>query len=141
MAIKLLILFVLGVAELWAAAPAGVAMGLHPVLTCAVAALGAICGGVVVTLLGERLRRRIIGKHREQKVKKKSGLVFRVWQKYGVPGWGLLAPLLVGSPLGAALGLALGAPARRLLTWMVLGSILWSVVFTLVSFFGWHLLR
>jgi hypothetical protein len=140
MIFKLLILFVLGVAELWAAAPAGVAMGLPPALTCAVAALGAVCGGVVVILLGERVRRWILGRRREQNVEKKSGLAFRIWQRYGVIGWGLLAPLLVGSPLGAALGLALGAPARRLMAWLAAGSIIWSVVFSLVFHLGWSLL-
>ncbi len=139
MALKLLLLFALGVAELWAAAPAGVAMGFHPALTCAVAALGAVAGGVVVTLLGEKVRGWILGRRRQENVEKKSGLASRVWLRYGVIGWGLLAPLLVGSPLGAALGLAFGAPARRLMAWLAAGSLLWAVAFTLVSHFGWRL--
>jgi hypothetical protein len=51
-ALKLLTLFALGVAELWAAAPAGVVMRLDPVLVCLVAAAGAVGGGTVVILLG-----------------------------------------------------------------------------------------
>jgi membrane protein YqaA with SNARE-associated domain len=137
---KLLTIFALGVAELWAAAPAGVVMRLQPLLVCLVAATGAISGGTVVLLLGERVRVWIKKRRRFENVAKQQGLVYRVWQRYGVIGWGLLSPLLVGSPLGAALGLVLGAPARPLLIWLSVGSVLWSAVFSAISALGWHLL-
>jgi len=137
---KLLTIFALGVAELWAAAPAGALMGFHPLLVCVVAALGAVSGGTVVVLLGERVKAWLQKRRRDEKMEKKGGLLYRVWLRYGVIGWGLLAPLLVGSPLGAAFGLALGAHPRRLLAWLAAGSILWSVVFSLVSALGWRLL-
>lgn len=137
---KLLTIFALGVAELWAAAPAGVVMRLDPVMVCLVAALGAVSGGTVVILLGERVKAWLERKRKREKLEKRRGLLFRVWQRYGVIGWGLLAPLLVGSPLGAAFGLVLGAPPRRLLIWLSVGSLLWSAVFSAVSALGWHLL-
>jgi membrane protein YqaA with SNARE-associated domain len=136
---KLLTLFVLGVAELWAAAPAGVAMRLHPLLVFLVAAAGAVSGGTVVILLGERMKAWLERKQKREKLAEKRGLLYRVWLRYGVVGWGLLAPLLVGSPLGAAFGLALGAPVRRLLVWLAIGSVLWSAVFSAVSALGWSL--
>ncbi len=138
--IKLLTVFALGVAELWAAAPAGVLMGLDPVLVCAVAALGAVAGGTVVVLLGERVKAWLQRRRQGEKLENKRGLLYRVWLRYGVAGWGLLAPLLVGSPLGAAFGLALGAPPRRLLVWLAVGSVLWSVVFSALSALGLQLL-
>ena len=137
---KLLTVFALGVAELWAAAPAGVLMRLDPVLVCAVAALGAVAGGTVVVLLGERVKAWLQRKRKREKLEKKRGLLYRVWLRYGVIGWGLLAPLLVGSPLGAAFGLVLGAPVRRLLVWLAVGSVLWSVVFSALSALGLKLL-
>ena len=140
MAWKLLVLFALGVAELWAAAPAGVAMGLHPLLVCLVAAAGAVSGGTVVILLGERVKAWLRKRKKRERLEEKRGLLFRIWQRYGVIGWGLLAPLLVGSPLGAAFGLVLGAPPRRLLPWLAAGSVLWSVVFSLFAALGKSLL-
>ena len=137
---KLITIFVLGVAELWAAAPAGALMGLHPLLVCAVAAAGAVSGGTVVVLLGERVKAWLQKRRRVEKMEKKGGLLYRVWLRYGVIGWGLLAPLLVGSPLGAAFGLALGASPRRLLVWLAVGSILWSAIFSIVSALGLKLL-
>ena len=136
MLLKLLTIFALGVAELWAAAPAGAVMGLDPLLVCLVAAAGAVGGGTVVLLLGERVKAWLVRKRKREKLEERRGLLFRVWLRYGVIGWGLLAPLLVGSPLGAAFGLVLGAPPRRLLPWLAAGSLLWSVVFSSLTFLG-----
>ncbi len=137
---KLLTIFALGVAELWAAAPGGALMRLDPWLVCVVAALGAVAGGTVVILLGERVKAWLARRRQGEKMENKQGLLFRVWLRYGVVGWGFLAPLLVGSPLGAALGLVLGAPPRRLLPWLAAGSVLWSVVFSVLTALGWRLL-
>jgi len=136
---KLLTIFALGVAELWAAAPAGVLMRLHPLLVCLVAAAGAVSGGTVVILLGEQVKAWLERRQQGEKLEKKHGLLWRIWLRYGVVGWGILAPLLVGSPLGAAFGLVLGAPPRRLLPWLAAGSVLWSIVFSLLSALGWRL--
>jgi membrane protein YqaA with SNARE-associated domain len=136
MAWKLLTLFALGVAELWAAAPAGAVMGFDPIVVCLVAAAGAVSGGTVVVLLGERVKGWLQQRRQRERLEERRGLVYRVWLRYGVVGWGLLAPLLVGSPLGAAFGLLLGAPPRRLLPWLALGSLLWSIVFSAVSALG-----
>jgi len=46
--------------------------------------------------------------------------------RYGVVGLGLLAPLLVGAPLGTVVGISFGAPADRLLLWMSLGPLLFA---------------
>jgi hypothetical protein len=138
---KLLTIFALGVAELWAAAPAGVVMRLDPLMVCAVAALGAVAGGTVIILLGERVKAWLQQRRKREKLEERRGLLYRVWQRYGVIGWGLLAPLLIGSPLGAAFGLVLGAPPRRLLPWLAAGSILWSVVFSILTALGSHFLK
>lgn len=137
---KLITLFALGVAELWAAAPAGAAMGLDPLLVFAVAAAGAVSGGTGVILLGERVKAWLERRRKREELERKRGLLYRVWQRYGVIGWGLLAPLLVGSPLGAAFGLVLGAPPRRLLPWLAAGSVLWAMVFSLLAFLGKQLI-
>ena len=93
-------------------------------------------GVVAVVLLGERLRTWLVRRHGRKEQKGQRGLIYRVWHRYGVIGLGLLAPLLVGGPLGAALGLALGAPAGRLLLWMSLGIVLWSVILTVAGTLG-----
>ena len=105
-----------------------------PLETGIAAAIGAILGVLVVLKLGERMRTILM--HNRKSEDKKLGRIRRIWDRYGVEGLGMLAPFLVGAPLGAVLGIALGAPVNRLLIWMSLGIVLWSAVFTLVGLLG-----
>ena len=134
--IKLLTILGLGAVELWAAVPAGLALQLHPVAVAVTAAIGAMLGTMVVVLLGERMRSWLVQRHGGKEEKGRHGLIYRVWHRYGVIGLGLLVPLLIGAPLGAALGLTLGVPAGRLLFWISLGIVLWSIGLTLAGALG-----
>lgn len=134
--IKLLTVFGLGAVELWAAIPTGLALQLHPLVTGIVAAIGAILGMLVVLMLGERIRTWLVQQHNGKSEDKKKGRIHHIWARYGVAGLGLLAPLLVGAPLGVILGIALGAPLSRLLFWMSLGIVLCSAALTLAGSLG-----
>jgi membrane protein DedA with SNARE-associated domain len=137
LAIKLLTVIGLGVFELWAAIPAGFALQLPPVVIGLAAASGAMLGAAIVVLLGNRLRDWLLRHHGSKSSKLgKPSLIDRIWQRYGVIGLGLLAPLLIGTPIGAAVGLTLGVPAPRLLWWLSLGIVLWSTILTLAGVLG-----
>ncbi len=107
---KLLTVFGLGAVELWAAIPTGLALQLHPVAAGLAAALGAVTGVALVVFMGERVRAWLLRRHSREGRECAHGRIHRIWERFGAVGLGLLAPLLVGAPLGAALGLALGAP-------------------------------
>lgn len=132
---KMLAVLGLGVIELWAAIPAGLALQLHPLLTGIMAALGSIIAAVVVALLGARARHWIMHWRGRDAIKPDSR-IRRIWIRYGVVGLGLLSPLITGAPLGAALGVTLGVPTGRLLLWMSAGIALWSGILTLASVLG-----
>lgn len=51
-------------------------------------------------------------------------------------GWGLLAPLLLGARLAAAVGVALGAQRRRLVLWLGAGAALRTTVLTVAVALG-----
>lgn len=143
--IKLLTVLGLGAIELWTAIPAGFALKLHPVTIGITAAIGAMLGGVVVILLGERVRSWLMRRYSRKDEKGEQSRIHQIWHRYGVIGLGLLAPLLTGAPLGVALGLTIGAPSGRLLFWIGIGIVLWSTVLTLVGALGvagieslWH---
>ncbi len=133
---KLVTVFGLGAVELWAAIPAGLAVGLHPIATGVVSALGAITGGMVVALLGDRARVWLMARRGATREGAGHETIRRIWDHFGVAGLGLLAPLLVGAPLGTGLGLVLGAPVRRLLLWLSVGIVLWSAVLTATGALG-----
>ncbi len=133
--LKVLAVFAIGAAELWAAIPAGLAMHLHPVLTAVTAALGGIAGATLILGMGEGAR-AWIARRRGKRDAGEPSTIRRVWVRYGVAGVGLLSPLLIGAPLGTSLGVAFGAPGRRLLLWMSLGIVFWSGVLTLAAALG-----
>ncbi len=128
---KLGTVFVLGAIEIWVSIPAGFAMGLHPVTIALVSAIGGMAGATLVTLFGVRVREWFKNRRHYKKVRKKdSGRIKRIWDRHGVVGLGLMAPLVTGAPAGTAIGIALGASRRRLLVWMNIGVFIWSVVLT-----------
>lgn len=62
--------------------------------------------------------------------------MMRVWQRWGIWGLGLAAPMTLGAQLGAALGLALNAPPRRLFAALALGALVWSAILTVLFSLG-----
>jgi hypothetical protein len=135
--LKILSVFALAIVELWAAIPAGLALELHPLLIGVIVSAGAIFGTFLVIFLGKRLRTWLVTRYSARATNNKPGLIHRIWHRYGIVGLGLLAPLLTGAPLGAALGVASGAPAGRLMAWMSLGIILWTSILTMLASLGW----
>ncbi len=134
--LKSLSVFGLGIVELWAAIPLGFVLQLNPLLTGTLSAAGAIVGVLAVVLLGKQVRASLERRRGTNPEKGRQGRLYRIWKRYGVIGLGLLAPLITGAPLGAVLGMALGAPSNRLLLWMSIGIVIWSAILTLAGVLG-----
>jgi hypothetical protein len=125
----------IAVVELWAAVPAGMAMGLPAPLVWAATLVGALLSVVVVVVAGDRLRTWLVERFGHGGARE-GGRLRRLWDRYGVIGWGLLAPLLLGAPLAAAIGVALGGGRRRLVLWLGVGAAMWTTVLTLAVALG-----
>ncbi|GAB6931859.1 small multi-drug export protein [Calditerricola satsumensis] len=134
--IRFLTVVGIGAVELWAAIPAGLAFRLPPVLTGIASALGAIGGAILVIVLGDRARTWILNIRGGKGSRKKNGVLYRIWNRYGVIGLGLLAPLITGAPLGAAIGITLGASPRQLFLWISLGIVVWTIILTVLAVLG-----
>lgn len=67
---------------------------------------------------------------------KKRQRARKLWDKYGIPGFSLLAPILVGTDIAMILALAFGSPRRPLLIWMTISLLLWSIVLTVLTIQG-----
>ena len=134
--IPALVVFALGILELWLAIPLGLVMGLNPVVIAIMSILGAICGALIVARVGEDIKNWLVRKYGWDILKRQQGIVHRVWLKYGVIGLGLLSPFITGAPLGTALGIALGTPKKRLLLWISIGIVLWGIGLTAAGAMG-----
>jgi hypothetical protein len=133
--LQLLGVFALSLVELWAAVPAGVALGLPPILVWLATVAGAMVCIVVVVLAGERLRAWLVSRLGHGRARE-GGRLRSIWERHGVIGWGLLGPLVLGAPFSAALGVGLGAPRGRLLIWLGAGVVLWTTILTAAAVFG-----
>lgn len=134
--LKLLSAAAFGAVDLWLGIPAGLVAGLPPAASGAAAIAGAVVGVVLVSRAGEWLRRwvysrRWLARRRER--------IERVWKRYGVVGVALQAPMLTGAPLATVLALALGAPTRSLLVWMISSIVLWGAILTGAASLGFSI--
>jgi len=132
----ILVVFGTSFLELWAGIPIGLALKLNPFITGKASALGAISASVLVLSLGDNLRKKFFKWRYGGKKDLKKGKYYKIWNKYGIVGLGLLSPLFFGAPLGSGLGIVLGAEKRPLLIWMGIGIILWSILLTTAGYFG-----
>ncbi len=135
----LALVFVMSIFELWIGIPLGLFLNLNPILVAISAAAGSILSAFMIVILGEGLRKKFL-KWRYRGKSPNEGRIYDIWKKYGTVGLGLLSPLLFGAPLGAALGIGLGSPRNKLLVWMIIGIIIWSIFITVALTLGLILL-
>lgn len=136
MLLKLLSTAAFGTLDLWVGFLAGLAAGLPSIASGIAAVTGALVGVTVVFFIGEQLQRRVYS-HRW--LARRRRRIERIWSRYGGVGMALQAPMITGAPLGTILALALGAPSRPLLRWMILSVVLWGAVLTGAAVFGFSM--
>ncbi|MDX2140082.1 MAG: small multi-drug export protein [Chloroflexota bacterium] len=127
-----------GVAFFWfiGAIPAGAALQL-PVAVAALTAWASYVAGVaVIILLGAPLRNALVKRFNISLSHNPDQLFWRIWDRYGLAGLGLLAPITVGSQTAALIGMALGVKPLSLLVATAVGALIWSVVIALLLSLG-----
>lgn len=124
--------------EIYAAIPAGFAFGLSAWLVFLASVAGGLAGVFIAAFLGHRIR-RLFRKQKPVEAKPKTGLIYRIWDKYGIIGLGFLGTVTVGAPASLAVGIGFKAPLRKLITWCCIGVITRCVLFTLVGYYGFQL--
>jgi hypothetical protein len=138
--VPFLAVFGVGFVEIWFAVPTGLALGLPAPFVWIMTIAGSMTSSTIVAYTGDALRGWLI-RRRGADWPKKDGRIFRVWVRYGVPGWGLASPLFMTPPMGTAVALMLGAPKRRLLIWMIGGIVLWTSLLVAAGLIGMGLIQ
>ena len=122
--------------EIYAAIPAGFAFGLSAWIIFFASITGGLAGVFVAAFLGDKIRAFIAKYKKEKEEKPKTGLVYRIWNKYGIIGLGFLGTITVGAPVSIAVGVGFNAPLKKLITWCCLGVITRCVAFTVIGYHG-----
>jgi hypothetical protein len=126
----------------WSAIPAGLALGLHPLTVIILTSTSYISGILLVLLPARSIREwamRRFGKNLDNSTQD-DRLYIKLWKRYGVIGFGLIAPMTLGAQLGAIIGVALNIPRNKLILWMTIGVVAWSVGLILLAVAGVQLI-
>lgn len=132
------ILMVAGLAsfEIYAAIPAGFAFGLSPWIIFVSSVIGGLIGVLVAAFLGDKIRKFFAKNKAPKEPKPQTGLVYKLWNKYGIIGLGFLGTMTVGAPVSLAVGIGFKAPLQKLITWCCIGVITRCLSFTLIGYYG-----
>ncbi|NDJ59803.1 MAG: hypothetical protein GYB67_01690 [Chloroflexi bacterium] len=124
----------------WSAIPAGIALGLSPVLVAVTVTISYGSGAALVLLIGSPIRARVqrrlardTSAGEAAQPRRMVVVAQQVWARYGLIGLGLLAPMTVGAQTGAVIGLSFGGRPWRLLISLTLGATAWAIVLTLAT--------
>jgi len=121
--------------EIYAAIPAGFAFGMDPWLIFLASVVGGIVGVFLTTFLGDYVR-KFFYKNKPKKEKPKTGIVYKIWDKYGIIGLGVLGTITVGGPISIGVGVGLNVPLYKMLSWCCVGVVIRCLLFTTVGHYG-----
>ena len=129
--------------------PVAIAVGLSPFWVVVIAFIGNVSTVWIVIIAYEKLEnwwteyklQQSEGYEKQAIEKLEKGLkrgdrARRIWNRYGLPGLALLAPILIGVHLAAIIALALKSPKRPTAIWMTISLAVWSIGLGVVSFYG-----
>jgi membrane protein YqaA with SNARE-associated domain len=140
MLLKILTVAGLATFEIYAAIPAGFALGLSPWVILFASLAGGIAGVFVAAFLGDKIRAFFHkNKPTKQNAQQKHPVITKLWNKYGIFGLGFLGTVSVGAPISIAVGVGLNADIKKLVIWCCLAVVTRCIVFTLVGYYGLQL--
>ena len=114
----------------------GIAFGLTFWETVIVTILGMMTSVVIISTFGSSFRMwldRIFRRNRKLFTKRNRRFV-TLWQKYGLFGVSFLTPVVFSPIIGALLVNAFGGSKKKILTYMLISSIFWSLLLTKFSY-------
>ena len=139
MFLKILAIAALASFEMYAAIPAGFAFGLPAWVICVASIVGGVAGVFIAAFLGDYIKSFLLRFKKPKPDKPKTGLIYRIWNKYGVIGLGFLGTLTVGAPISVAVGISFNASFKKLVTWCCIGVVTRCILFTLVGYYGFKM--
>ena len=121
--------------------PPAVALGFDPVAVALLAFLGNVLPIYGIVAFHDRLSRwwasrRTTSEDDERSESKRRQRAKRVWNRYGLPGLALAAPVVTGVHLAAVIALGLRASGRDVAVWMTASIALWTVVLVVATVAG-----
>ncbi|MFC6904748.1 small multi-drug export protein [Halalkalicoccus tibetensis] len=128
--------------EIFLVIPVGIGLGMNAVAVAALAFLGNALSVYAVLVFHDRTRSWLARRRRREATPgiRSRGRARDVWDRYGLAGLALSAPLITGVHLAALIALTAGSGKRAVGTWLTASIALWTVVLTAASYYGFGFL-
>lgn len=125
--------------EILVVIPAGIALGLNPLAVSILAFTGNLTTVYLLIFAYQHLysiwnKRKAGGNISQPSKRKKKAL--HIWNKYGLPGLAFISPMTVGTHFATFIALSLKSKKYMVTMWMTLSIFVWTVIVTIVSYYG-----
>lgn len=142
--IALFLLSILPFLDVFYIIPVGIVMGMSPVAVGIIAFLGNFIMVLIFVVFFKQIS-EWLKKRKEKKGKlepsKRETRARHIWEKYGLPAFALLSPAIVGTDLAAVTALLLGSSKTRVITWIGISLVIWSIFMVVGSVYGFEYLN
>ncbi len=120
--------------EIYAALGTAHAFGMDTWLILACTLTGGIAGVFIAAFLGDRIEKFIHKTFKKNKAPKpKTGLIYKIWDKYGLYGLGIFGTFLLGAPAAIGVGVGFDANMKKLLPVCLITVVVRCFAFTFFS--------
>ena len=134
MIFKILTVAAMASFELYAAMVTAHAFGLGTWTILFSTLAGGIAGVFIAAFLGVRIEKFINLRIRKNKLPKpKTGLIYKIWHKYGLYGIGILGTFFLGAPAAIAVGTGFNADMKKLVRICLVTVVVRCFAFTFFS--------
>ena len=141
MLLRIISIYLVGIAGIWKAIPVGIALKSHPIEIATFTALGSITTVYVLYYFGENVKRWVLRRWSKYKLERKKGKFTRIIDRYGVVGLGIISPGLFGPIASIIVGLLVVKQTSRLMPYLIIGIIFWSFALTWFAVSGYNLIK
>lgn len=117
----------------------GYAAGLKLITTVLTTVLGMMTVVLGFTYFGNWLKRTLFDRFFKNRKRFTVGnrRFVNIWKKYGLAGVAALTPIILTPIGGTLLALSSGSPKEKIILYMFISAVVWSVFFTaIIYFFG-----
>ncbi len=119
--------------------PVGILFDMSPIAVGIIAFLGNFLMVLVFAIFFRQIaewRRKRKAKKGITEPSKRETRAKHIWEKYGLPVFTLLSPSILGTDLAALMALLFGSSRKKVVTWLGVSLVIWSVVMTVGSVYG-----
>jgi uncharacterized membrane protein len=125
--------------EILVVIPAGIALGLNPLAVSILAFTGNLTT-VYILIFAYQYLCSILNKRKSDENKnppsKRKNKALNIWNKYGLPGLAFISPLTVGTHFATFIALSFKSKKYKVTMWITLSIFVWTVIVTIVSYYG-----